>query len=195
MYCSNCGNKNEDNAKFCIQCGEKQNIIKDFKKDILLKDDSTLVADTKLHPELPQKKKNGIKKVVFFYALFNIVALGIYIVNLTPAQRTYQEQTDSNYVKHSKREVYFYLIPSYRELQNSTQILYSETKYFYPFHPFIISDVGIYEDSSNYNQKVISTTNFFVGFFGFYGFSEFLVYIILPIIIYLLFIVYKKVTK
>lgn len=66
-YCSNCGVKNDKNADFCINCGEKL-IINHEKKDNEVKEE---------YQNNEEKNENGIKPIVVY-----IVAL-IYGVSVS----------------------------------------------------------------------------------------------------------------
>ncbi len=63
MYCDNCGKKNDDDAKFCINCGAKLE-----KKDIFDFDKSLFEIDEKDYKDINPKKEDSKKDFVEEYS-------------------------------------------------------------------------------------------------------------------------------
>lgn len=71
MYCHKCGNKLDENAKFCNMCGAKQTVSPDI---------NSIADKTNIKSGTTAKKKTSIIFVILAVAVA-ITVIGIFVLN------------------------------------------------------------------------------------------------------------------
>lgn len=150
-------------------------------------------------PQLPNhqsKKGNFLRKLIFFYLVFNLFAYTVFLLKFHP--KIESEEKDSYYNEYNKSNTKFFtqnydyiLIPDYDVLQRCSDCKFNESENFYPFHKFNFAfGSGGYDNYSNNYYR--NSTKGFLGILGFYGHTEFVFYVIIPFLIFGLIKIYKK---
>jgi hypothetical protein len=150
--------------------------------------------------QLSQSKKgNFLRKFIFFYLVFNLIAYCIFLLKFHPKieneeKNNYYSEYDKSYNKSFTNIYDYILIPDYDVLQRCSDCELKESENFYPFHKFSFAFGSGGYDNYNHNYYRNSTKGF-VGIFGFYGHTEFVFYVIIPFLIFGLSAVYRKFVK
>ena len=140
-----------------------------------------------------------MKKFIFFYLVFNLVAYLTFLTKFHPKLESDEKESYYSEFDKSNNDIFtktynYVLIPDYDVVERCSDCKLKESENFYPFHKFSFA----FKKSgyNNYTQSYnIHNTKGFIGVFGFYGHTEFVFYVIIPFLIFGLSVVYKKYVK
>jgi len=100
-YCSKCGAPNEDNAQFCVKCGNKFNVQPDSNRNVKVVTMS-IEAYNNLIKLLNDEKKNSLYDMIVGFIsgtfLIAIGVLGLIIMNNIQSQNPNYDYTSIHYL-------------------------------------------------------------------------------------------------
>lgn len=118
VYCQNCGSKNVDDAKFCVNCGAEIKRVEEVKKEAIIK-----------QPEKPPKPspKPFLSRTIFIIILIVIVAIVSFSIGVLVNRSSERSDNISvgNIVTFSVQE--FYDALEYN-IDNKNYTIYSNIK-------------------------------------------------------------------